>query len=220
MWTKKHRDTLEKYLWGNKKEVSSMNHSKSGADRDLPTMEQICAERKRLKHRAAYRKALMGTVEILLLIAAIAVLISTLLMPVLQITGESMEPTLKNGNIVLLLKTKQFQTGDICAFTWNNRTLVKRVIGTAGDWIEIDPQGVVYVNGHELEEPYVTGKSLGECDLTFPYQVPDGCLFLMGDHRETSIDSRNTIIGSVNLQQVIGKIVLRVWPLEQIDFVA
>lgn len=110
-----------------------MNHSKSRADRDLPTMEQICAERKRLQHRAAYRKALMGTVEILLLVAAIAVLISTLLMPVLQITGESMEPTLKNGNIVLLLKTKQFQTGDICAFTWNNRTLVKRVIGTAGD---------------------------------------------------------------------------------------
>ena len=195
-----------------------MNYSKSRLDRELPTMEQICAERKRLRHRAAYKRTLMGTVEILLLVAAAAVLISTLLMPVLQITGESMEPTLKNGNIVLLIKTRQPQTGDICAFTWNNRTLVKRVIGVAGDWIEIDPQGTVYVNSHALEEPYVTGKSLGECDLSFPYQVPDGCLFLMGDHRETSIDSRNTIIGSVNLQQVIGKAVLRVWPLEQIGF--
>lgn len=185
----------------------------------LPSMDQINAERDRMQHQAAYRKALIGTIDVLIIVAAVAVLISTLLLPVLQITGDSMEPTLGNGNIIVLVKTHDFETGDICSFTWNNRTLVKRVIGTPGDWIEIDQDGTVYVNGEALDEPYVTDKSLGECDITFPYQVPDNSLFLMGDHRETSIDSRNTVIGSVSHQQIIGKVVFRVWPFSDIGSV-
>ena len=181
----------------------------------LPSIDQINAERKRMRHQADYRKALFGTINVLILVAAIAVLISTLFLPVLQITGDSMEPTLEGGNIVVLVKTHKFDTGDVCSFTWNNRTLVKRVIGKPGDWIEMDEEGTVYVNGSALDEPYITDKSLGECDITFPYQVPDHCLFVMGDHRETSIDSRNTVVGSVDFEQVIGKVVFRVWPVKK-----
>ena len=185
----------------------------------LPSIDQINNERKRMRHQSDYRKALFGTIDVLILVAAVAVLISTLLLPVLQITGSSMEPNLENGDIVMLVKTKSFETGDVCAFTWNNRTLVKRVIGIPGDWVEMDEEGNVYVNGEKLEEPYVTDKSLGECDITFPYQVPDHSLFVMGDHRETSIDSRNTVVGSVDHQQIIGKVIMRVWPFKEIGSV-
>lgn len=181
----------------------------------LPTIEQIDEERRRIKYNKKYRKALVGTVNVLIVVAALAVLISTLLLPVLQISGNSMEPTLRNDEIIVLIKTDKFKTGDLCSFTWNNRTLIKRVIGVAGDWIEIKADGTIYVNGEELEEPYVTDKSIGECDITMPYQVPEDSLFVVGDHRETSIDSRNTVIGSVNYDQVIGKVVLRVWPLNR-----
>lgn len=181
----------------------------------LPTIEQIAAERKRIRHNRKYRRALLGTVNVLIVIAALAVLVSTLLLPVLQISGSSMEPTLYNDEIIVLVKTDDFQTGDICSFTWNNRTLIKRVIGSAGDWIDIDPDGTVYVNGEKLEEPYVTDKSIGECDITLPYQVPEDSLFVVGDHRATSIDSRNTVIGSVHYDQVIGKVVFRIWPLDR-----
>ena len=193
--------------------------NQSNPDVALPSIEQIKNERKRMRHQSDYRKALFGTIDVLILVAAIAVLVSTLFLPVLQITGDSMEPTLTNGDIVMLVKTKNFETGDICSFTWNNRTLVKRVIGVPGDWIEMDEEGNVYVNGAVLDEPYITDKSLGECDITFPYQVPDHSLFLMGDHRETSIDSRNTVIGSVDFQQIIGKVITRVWPFKQIGSV-
>lgn len=181
----------------------------------LPSQQQIDEERRRLKYHKAYRKALIGAVQTLLMVAAIAVLISSLFLPVLQISGDSMVPTLKDHEIVVLLKTDQFETGDICSFSWNNRTLLKRVIGTAGDWIDIDEDGNVFVNGEQLDEPYVSEKSLGECDLTFPYQVPEKSLFLMGDHRKTSIDSRSSVIGSVKDDQVIGHVVFRVWPLSE-----
>lgn len=182
----------------------------------LPTREQVNTERQRIKHEAAYRKALFGTIDVLILVAALAVLISTLFLPVLQISGDSMEPTLHNEDIIVLVKTDNFDTGDLCSFSWNNRTLVKRVIGTPGDWIEIDMEGNIFLNGEELDEPYVTDKSLGECDIKFPYQVPEDSLFMVGDHRETSIDSRNTVIGSVNYDQVVGKILFRIWPLNQL----
>lgn len=186
---------------------------------DLPSMEQICAERNRIRYRSDYRKALLGTIYALILVAAAAVLFSTLFFPVLEITGSSMEPTLESGDILVLSKSRSFKTGDICGFSWNNRTLVKRVIGVPGDWIEIDTDGVVYVNGEALNEPYIPNKSLGECDMTFPYQVPDHCLFVMGDQRENSIDSRNTVIGSVDFDQVIGKVMFRVWPFSKIGMV-
>lgn len=198
-------------LTGNK----SAHRSVSG----LPSIEQIRAERQRIKYRADYRKSLLGTVQVLIVVAAAAVLVSTLLFPVLQITGTSMEPSLKSGDILLLFKTKSFEPGDICSFSWNNRTLVKRVIGVPGDRIEIGSDGTVYRNGEPLSEPYISKRSLGECDLPFPCQVPDHCLFLLGDQREASIDSRSSLIGCVDLDQVIGKVLFRVWPLKEIGLV-
>ena len=138
----------------------------------LPTKQQVETERKRYRRQKAYKKALRGTVYVLTIVAAIAVLISTLILPVLQIEGTSMEPTLSNGDIVLLTKTTRFDHGDLCGFTWNNKLLIKRVIGLPGDWIEIDADGMVYLNGDRLDEPYVQQYAMGECDIEFPFQVP------------------------------------------------
>lgn len=178
----------------------------------LPSMEQVDRERRRINHRKAYLRALGSTVGTLAVVAALAVLISSLFLPVMQISGDSMEPTLRDGEIIVLVKTERFETGDLCSFSWNNRTLIKRIIAGPGDWVEIDPDGTVYVNQQALDEPYVTEKSLGECDITFPYQVPDNHYFALGDHRATSIDSRNTVIGSIDKEQIIGKVMLRIWP--------
>lgn len=208
-------------FWGQEKEFYMLTRNKSAhrSVSGLPSIEQIRAERQRIKYRADYRKALLGTVQVLIVAAAAAVLVSTLLFPVLQITGTSMEPSLKSGDILLLFKSRNFEPGDICGFSWNNRTLVKRVIGVPGDWIEIDRDGTVYRNGEALSEPYISKKSLGECDLQFPCQVPDHCLFLLGDQRETSIDSRSSLIGSVDSDRVVGKAIFRVWPLQEIGLV-
>ena len=184
----------------------------------LPTKEQVETERKRYKRRKAYNKALRGTVYVLTIVAAIAVLISTLVLPVLQIEGTSMEPTLSNGDIVLLTKTTRFDHGDLCGFTWNNKLLIKRVIGLPGDWIEIDTDGTVYRNGEKLDEPYVEKMALGECDLEFPFQVPQEQYFVIGDMRESSIDSRNTLIGCIAKDQIVGKVFFRIWPLKSIRF--
>ena len=184
----------------------------------LPTKKQVETERKRYRRKRAYNKALSGTIYVLTIVAAVAVLISTLILPVLQIEGTSMEPTLYNGNIVLLMKTTRFVRGDLCGFTWNNKLLIKRVIGLPGDWIEIDADGTVYLNGDPLDEPYVTQKAFGECDLEFPFQVPQEQYFVIGDMRESSIDSRNTLIGCIPKDQIVGRVFFRVWPLESIRF--
>lgn len=184
----------------------------------LPTKDQVEAERKRYRRQKAYNKALRGTVYVLTIVAAVAVLIATLILPVLQIEGTSMEPTLSNGDIVLLTKTTRFDRGDLCGFTWNNKLLIKRVIGLPGDWIEIDTDGTIYRNGEPLEEPYVKQKALGECDLEFPFQVPLEQYFVVGDMRESSIDSRNSLIGCIPKDQIVGKVFFRVWPFKKIQF--
>lgn len=181
----------------------------------LPSMEQIEAERKRYRWQKAYMKALRGTISVLTYMAAVAALIATLALPVLQIEGTSMEPTLRSGDIVLLTKTTKFEQGDICGFAWNNKILIKRVIGIPGDWIEIDTDGTVYLNGERLDEPYAEQIAFGECDLEFPFQVPQEQYFVLGDMRESSIDSRNTLVGCVENEQIIGKIFFRVWPLKK-----
>jgi len=184
----------------------------------LPTKQQVETERKRYRRQKAYNKALGGTVYVLTIVAAIAVLIATLVLPVLQIEGTSMEPTLVNGDIVLLTKTTNFDRGELCGFSWNNKLLIKRVIGIPGDWIEIDTDGTVYLNGEELDEPYAEQLSVGECDLEFPFQVPQEQYFVLGDMRESSIDSRNTLIGCVAKDQIVGKVFFRIWPFKTIRF--
>jgi signal peptidase I len=184
----------------------------------LPTRKQVEKERKRYRRQKAYNKALRGTVYVLTIVAAIAVLIATLILPVLQIEGTSMKPTLSNGDIVLLTKTTHFDRGDLCGFAWNNKLLIKRVIGLPGDWIEIDTDGTIYLNGEKLEEPYVQQMALGECDLEFPFQVPQEQYFVVGDMRESSIDSRNSLIGCIPRDQIVGKVFFRVWPFNSIRF--
>ena len=154
-----------------------------------------------------------------MVVAAVAVLIAMLLLPVLQISGTSMTDSLQDEDIVVALNISSYKTGDIIAFYFNNNILVKRVIAAAGDWVDIDEEGNVYINQELLDEPYVTDKALGNCNITLPYQVPDGRCFVMGDHRATSIDSRNTAVGCVSNDMVIGRILIRVWPLEEFGIV-
>lgn len=181
--------------------------------------ELVLNELKRERNRIRFRRIIRYTLNTMVVVAAIAVLITSLVMPVLQIAGTSMEPTLNNGDIVVLFKTSKMDRGDLCGFAYSNKILIKRVIGLPGDNISIDSEGTVTVNGEILEEPYVTEKGLGECDIEFPYTVPENTYFLMGDHRETSIDSRSTVIGPVSFEQIIGKLVFRVWPFKDISFI-
>jgi signal peptidase I len=173
--------------------------------------EEISAERSRLAYRQKLRKVLSSTVSALVIVAAVAVLFSTLFMPVIQVSGDSMEPSMHDGDILLLLKTQKYDYGTLCCVAWQNKLLMKRVIAMPGDTVEIDEEGNVTVNGEILDEPYVLNKCLGECDITFPYQVPDGAFFVLGDRRDTSIDSRNTVIGSVQADQMVGKVLFRIW---------
>lgn len=189
--------------------------SGEGKSVKVPPLPEVETEIKRLKRGAAFRKAVLSTIYALIIVAALAALIASLVLPVMQISGDSMDPTLREGDTVVLLKANKFKTGDLCSFSWNNKTLIKRVIAVAGDWIEIDPDGTVRVNGEVIDEPYVQEKSLGECDINFPYQVPENSFFVMGDKRYSSIDSRSSVIGSVNKEQIIGKVFIRVLPLNR-----
>ena len=182
----------------------------------LPSAKLVAAELKRERNRRRFRQIIKSSIYTLIVVAAVAVLITTLVLPVLQIAGTSMEPTLKNGEIVVLLKTDRLERGDLCGFSYSNKILIKRVIGLPGDVIIIDPEGGVWVNGEFIDEPYVSDPGLGECDIEFPYTVPEEAYFLMGDHRSTSIDSRSTVIGCIPKDQIIGKLFLKVWPLENI----
>ncbi len=183
--------------------------------RDMPEISQLEAELKRVQYRRRYRTVFRSTVYTLITVAAIAVLVATLWMPVLQIYGSSMTPTLSDGNIVISIKSGDFQTGDVIAFYYNNKILIKRIIAKSGDWVNIDEDGTVYVNDKPIKEPYISEKALGECDIKMPYQVPESRLFVMGDHRSVSVDSRSTLVGCVAEEQVVGKIVFRVWPLNE-----
>lgn len=185
-----------------------------------PTLDQLETELRREKYRRRYHTVLRSTVYTLITVAAISVLIATLWLPVLQIYGSSMTPTLQDGEIVVSVKTSDFTQGDIISFYYNNKILIKRVICGAGDWIDMDEDGNVYVNDVLLDEPYLVEKALGECDISLPYQVPDDRVFVMGDHRSTSVDSRSTSVGCVAQEQIVGKIVFRVWPLNRLGAVS
>lgn len=178
-----------------------------------PSLDEVTEERNRLHGQRKYRKVLRSTVYALVVVAAAAVLAATFIFPVLQVSGESMEPTLEDQDVILLLKTDSFETGDLISFNYQNKLLIKRVIGGPGDVVSIDADGVVSVNGEVLDEPYVDELALGNSDMSFPYQVPENRYFVLGDHRSISVDSRNSSIGCIEKDQVVGKVFMRVWPL-------
>ena len=193
------------------------NHSENKTP--IPSLPEIQKERKRIRREAYYRQALRGTVSVLVVVAAVAVLIATLFLPILQISGDSMSPTLEHNEILVLLKTDKFQRGDLIGFYYQGKILLKRVIALPEDEVAIDSEGTVYINGELLDEPYVTEKGLGDCDLEFPYKVSGTGYFVLGDRRSNSVDSRNSLVGAVERENIIGKVFLRVWPFSKLGLV-
>ena len=184
-----------------------------------PTTEHLEGELKRVRYKSRYRSVLRSTIYSLITVAAIAVLIATLWLPVLHVYGNSMTPALQNGEIIFTVKMSEFEPGDIISFYYNNKILIKRVIARSGEWVNMDADGNVYVNETLLDEPYLDEKAFGDCNIELPYQVPEGRVFVMGDHRSTSVDSRNSAVGCVAQEQIVGKILFRVWPLEKFGWV-
>ena len=182
-------------------------------------MDSLQQELKRERYKRRFRRLLRSTVNALIVVAAVAALVATLILPVLQIAGTSMEPSLNDGDIVLLVKKNNLKTGDLCAFYYSNKILIKRVIATPGDYIWMEADGTVYLNGEAMDEPYLSKKALGECDVEFPFQVTENNYFVMGDQRETSIDSRSSVIGCIPEDQIIGKIIFKIWPLTEFEFI-
>lgn len=179
----------------------------------VPTLRQLEAERNRLRYKARYSRTLKSTIAALVVVAALAVLVATIWMPVLRIYGSSMSPTINAGEIVISLKGSSFECGDVIGLYYGNKLLVKRVIAGPGQWVDIDKDGNVYVDKELLDEPYLADKAYGDVNIKLPCQVPDGKYFVMGDHRSTSSDSRNVAVGYIADEQIVGKIVYRVWPL-------
>ena len=183
---------------------------------DMPTTDQLQKEVDRVHYRRDFSRVMVNTIYSLVVVAAVAVLVAVLLLPILRIYGHSMNDTLDEGDIVVSLKGSDFKTGDIIAFYYNNKILIKRVIGKAGDWVDIDQDGNVYVNGNLIDEPYLDEKAFGECNIELPYQVPESKVFVMRDNRSVSVDSRNTAVGCVAEEQIVGKVVYRLWPLKDV----
>lgn len=190
-----------------------MSEEKIKRNTELPSSEELRQELKKEKYKARYRRVLRSTVYVLIVVAAIAALIAVLVLPIIEITGESMTPSLSEGNIAVVVKTTKFESGDYVCFYIGNKLLVKRYIAGPGQWVQIDEDGTVWVDGLVLDEPYVSEKALGECNIDFPIQVPESQIFCLGDQRQTSIDSRNTAVGCIPYDQILGKLVFRVWPL-------
>lgn len=188
---------------------------KDKAGRTLPDLGQLEAELEREEYKKKYISTFRSTVAFLTVTAAVVVLIAFLLFPIFRIYGSSMSPTINAGEIVVSIKDGRFECGDIVVLSYNNKLLVKRVIAAPGEWVDIDAEGNVYVNGEKIDEPYLQEKAFGDCNISLPYQVPDGRFFVMGDNRATSQDSRSTAVGCIAEEQIVGKALLRIWPFSE-----
>lgn len=196
--------------------VNRKNTDEVTSKTDLPTVEQLRNELKEVRHKKQYGRVIRSTVYVLLISAACAVLVATIFFPILQLYGTSMEPTLSENEIVVAFKTTDFEQGELVAFYVGNKLLVKRFIAGPGQWVDIDEEGNVYVDGELIDEPYVQEKSIGQCNIELPYQVPENKYFVLGDKRESSVDSRNTSIGCIDDDEIVGRVIFRVWPLKKI----